>query len=144
MAEKLRLTVACGDYEIVRAIKEGTVKADGLDLVMLTGMGPRERHWRMARHAEFDICEGNVGAYFMERDHGVPLTALAVRVPPRVAPPGLLTRATVTPPLKLGSTLPNASRADTARPKPEPAANGLLLRGFDTHRELPSFRERTG
>ena len=67
MAEKLRLTVACGDYEIVRAIKEGTVKADGLDLVMLTGMGPRERHWRMARHAEFDICEANVGAYFMER-----------------------------------------------------------------------------
>jgi 4,5-dihydroxyphthalate decarboxylase len=35
---------------------------------MLTGMGPRERHWRMARHAEFDICEANVGAYFMERD----------------------------------------------------------------------------
>ena len=32
MAERLRLTVACGDYEIVRAIKEGTVKADGLDL----------------------------------------------------------------------------------------------------------------
>ena len=69
MEEKLRLTVACGDYEIVRAIKEGTVKADGLDLVMLTGMGPRERHWRMARHSEFDICEANVGAYFMERDH---------------------------------------------------------------------------
>jgi 4,5-dihydroxyphthalate decarboxylase len=78
MAEKLRLTVACGDYEIVRAIKEGTVKADGLDLVMLTGMGPRERHWRMARHAEFDICEANVGAYFMERDHGVALTAIPV------------------------------------------------------------------
>jgi 4,5-dihydroxyphthalate decarboxylase len=78
MAEKLRLTVACGDYEIVRAIKEGTVKADGLDLVMLTGMGPRERHWRMARHAEFDICEANVGAYFMERDHGVALTSIPV------------------------------------------------------------------
>jgi 4,5-dihydroxyphthalate decarboxylase len=78
MAERLRLTVACGDYEIVRAIKEGAVKADGLDLVMLTGMGPRERHWRMARHAEFDICEANVGAYFMERDHGVELTAIPV------------------------------------------------------------------
>lgn len=26
----------------------------------------------------------------------------------------------------------------------EPAANGLLLRGFDTHRELPAFRDRTG
>ena len=78
MADKLRLTVACGDYEIVRAIKEGTVKADGLDLVMLTGMWPRERHWRMARHSEFDICEANVGAYFMERDHGVALTSIPV------------------------------------------------------------------
>jgi 4,5-dihydroxyphthalate decarboxylase len=78
MAERLRLTVACGDYEIVRALKEGTVKADGLDLVMLTGMGPRERHWRMARKAEFDVCEANVGAYFMERDHGIPLTAIPV------------------------------------------------------------------
>ena len=70
MAGKLRLTVACGDYEIVRALKEGAVEADGLDLVMLTGMGPRERHWRMARKAEFDVCEANVGAYFMERDQG--------------------------------------------------------------------------
>jgi len=26
----------------------------------------------------------------------------------------------------------------------EPAANGLLLRGFDTHRELPPFGDRTG
>ena len=26
----------------------------------------------------------------------------------------------------------------------EPKANGLLLRGFDTHRELPGFRERFG
>jgi 4,5-dihydroxyphthalate decarboxylase len=68
MAEKLRLTVACGDYEIVRALKEGAVTADGLDLVMLTEMGPRERHWRMARKAEFDVCEANVGAYYMERD----------------------------------------------------------------------------
>src|SRR5262245_1735075 len=75
MAERLRLTVACGDYEIVRALKDGTVEADGLDLVMLTDMGPRERHWRMARKAEFDVCEANVGAYFMERDQGAPLTA---------------------------------------------------------------------
>jgi len=62
----------------VRALKEGAVKADGLDLVMLTGMGPRERHWRMARKAEFDVCEANVGAYFMERDHEIPLTAIPV------------------------------------------------------------------
>src|SRR6266446_4902136 len=78
MAGKVKLTVACGDYEIVRALKEGAVEADGLDLVMLTDMGPRERHWRMARKAEFDVCEANVGAYFMERDQGAPLTAIPV------------------------------------------------------------------
>ena len=78
MSGTLRLTMACGDYEIVRALKEGTVKAEGIELVMLTGMGSRERHWRMARKREFDICEVNVGAYFMERDHGDELSAIPV------------------------------------------------------------------
>src|SRR3974390_1176808 len=77
-AGRLRLTVACGDYEIVRALKEGAVEADGIELVMLTGMGPRERHWRMARKAEFDVCKANAGAYFMERAHGAALTAIPV------------------------------------------------------------------
>ena len=75
---KLRLTVACGDYEIVRALKDGVVQADGIELVMLTDMGPRERHWRLARKNEFDVCEENVGAYFMARDQGHPLTAIPV------------------------------------------------------------------
>src|SRR5258708_7216480 len=75
---KLRLTVACGDYDIVRALKEGTVEAGGLELIFLTDMGPRERHWRLARKMEFDVCEENVGAYFMARDRGDPVTALPV------------------------------------------------------------------
>ena len=41
MAGKVKLSVACGDYELVRALKEGAVEADGLELVMLTDMGPR-------------------------------------------------------------------------------------------------------
>ncbi|HLA20828.1 MAG TPA: ABC transporter substrate-binding protein [Pseudolabrys sp.] len=75
---KLKLTVACGDYDIVRAFKEGAVQADGLDLVFLTEMGPRERHWRMGRKHEFDVCEENVGAYYMIRGQGEPLTAIPV------------------------------------------------------------------
>ena len=43
---KLRLTVACGAYDIVKPLMEGAVEADGLDLTFLTDMGPRERHWR--------------------------------------------------------------------------------------------------
>jgi 4,5-dihydroxyphthalate decarboxylase len=74
----VKLTVACGDYDIVRAFKEGAVKADGLDLTFLTEMGPRERHWRMGRKHEFDVCEENVGAYYMIRDQGEPITAIPV------------------------------------------------------------------
>ncbi len=75
---KLRLTVACGDYEIVRALSDGTVQADGIELVMLTGMGSRERHWRMARKTEFDVCEINIGGYYMARDRGEALAAIPV------------------------------------------------------------------
>ena len=75
---KLRLTVACGDYDIARPLIEGAVKAEGLDLVFLSDMGPRERHWRMGRKHEFDVCEENVGAYFMIRDQDEPLTAIPV------------------------------------------------------------------
>ena len=49
-----------------------------------------------------------------------PLWAVTVSVPPRVAPPGLFKRATVTLPPKLGSTLPNGSSAETTSPNPLP------------------------
>jgi len=75
---KLKLTVAVGDYEIVRALSDGTVQADGIELIMLTGMSSRERHWRMARKAEFDVCEINIGGYYMARDRGEPLAAIPV------------------------------------------------------------------
>ena len=41
-------------------------------------MGPRERHWRLARKTEFDVCEENVGAYFIARDQKHPITAIPV------------------------------------------------------------------
>ena len=78
MSAKLKLSVACGDYEIIRALKDGTVQADGLELVILTSHGPRERHWRMARNLEYDVCEFNVGAYFMAREYGVAISSLPV------------------------------------------------------------------
>ena len=78
MATKIRLSVAVGDYEIIRALKEGLVEADGLELVVLTGHGPRERHWRMARNQEFDVCEFNVGGYLMSHDQNEPIAAIPV------------------------------------------------------------------
>ena len=78
MTERLKLTVACGDYEIVRALKEGAVRADGIELTLLTGMGSRERHWRMLRRLEFDVCELNVSGHFMAADQGLPLAGLPI------------------------------------------------------------------
>ena len=75
---KLRLTVACGAYDIVRPLIEGAVEAEGLELIFLSDMGPRERHWRMGRKHEFDVCEENVGAYYMIRDQGEALAAIPV------------------------------------------------------------------
>ena len=59
MSKRLALSFACGDYEITRPLIDGTVEPDGIDLRVLTGAGSRERHWRMARHNEYDVCEFN-------------------------------------------------------------------------------------
>ena len=50
---KLRLTIATGDYDLIRPLKEGLVEAGGIELIFLTDMGPRERHWRLARKTEW-------------------------------------------------------------------------------------------
>ena len=78
MSKKLELSFACGDYEITRPLIEGAVQPDGIDLTVLTGAGSRERHWRMARANEYDVCEFNACAYFMARDRGAPWTAIPV------------------------------------------------------------------
>ena len=78
MANNIPLTLATGDYEIIRAIKEGIVKPDGIDLTVLTDMDNRTRHWRMARNREFDICEFSWSSYLLEKDKGTDLTAIPV------------------------------------------------------------------
>jgi 4,5-dihydroxyphthalate decarboxylase len=78
MSKKLALSLACGDYEITRPLIEGTVEPDGIDLTVLAGAGSRERHWRMARNSEYDVCEFNACAYFMARDRGAKWNALPV------------------------------------------------------------------
>ncbi|MGB8038867.1 MAG: hypothetical protein WCF39_12435 [Pseudolabrys sp.] len=39
MPKKLALTLACGDYDIVRPLLKGRVEVDGVDLTILTDMG---------------------------------------------------------------------------------------------------------
>lgn len=78
MSRKLQLTLACGDYEIVRALKDGTVEPDGIELNVLTDMDSSSRHWRMLRNSEFDVCELSGSSYLMAKDRGRPFTAIPV------------------------------------------------------------------
>ena len=75
---KLALTLACGEYEIVRALMEGTVKPDGVDLNVLTAMDSSTRHWRFLRNREFDMAEVSCSSYLVARDQGVPIDAIPV------------------------------------------------------------------
>jgi 4,5-dihydroxyphthalate decarboxylase len=78
MSHKVHLTLACGDYESIRALKEGTVKADGIELTVLTDMTSDIRHWRMIRNREFDVAELSMSNYLMARYTGLPFVAIPV------------------------------------------------------------------
>lgn len=74
---KVRLSFACGDYELTRPLVEGTVKPAGIELVELTMTAP-ERHWRMMLFEEFDICEFSMGSYLICKEAGRNFTAIPV------------------------------------------------------------------
>jgi 4,5-dihydroxyphthalate decarboxylase len=72
------LTLACGDYEITRPLKEGSVKPEGIDLNVLTGMDSTTRHWRFLRNKEFDVAEVSCSSYLVARDRGMPIEGIPV------------------------------------------------------------------
>lgn len=78
MSRKILLTLACGDYEIVRALKEGDVKPDGIELTVLTDMDSNVRHWRFLRNRDFDMAEVSCLSYMLARDQGLPFWAIPV------------------------------------------------------------------
>lgn len=78
MTRRIPLTLACGDYEIVRPIKEGVVRPDGLELTMLTEMDSASRHWRFLRNGEFDMAEFSCSSYLAAFDRGLPVRAIPV------------------------------------------------------------------
>src|SRR3970040_539878 len=78
MSKKLHLTLACGDYEIVRALTDGSVAPDGIELTVLTDMTSDIRHWRMIRKREFDVAELSMSNYLAAKFQGQPFTAIPV------------------------------------------------------------------
>jgi len=78
MPKKLSLTLACGDYEIVRPLIDGKVEVDGVDLTILTDMDSATRHWRFLRYGEFDVAEVSSSSYLAARDNDWPFRAIPV------------------------------------------------------------------
>jgi 4,5-dihydroxyphthalate decarboxylase len=74
---KLKLTLACGDYDFLRPLINGEIQPQGVELNVLTMPSP-ERHGRMLRHEEFDVCELSLIAYLVSRDKGCHYNAIPV------------------------------------------------------------------
>jgi 4,5-dihydroxyphthalate decarboxylase len=74
---RLKLSLACGAYDLLRPLMEGAVTPAGIDLNVLTMASP-ERHGRMLRHEEFDVCELSLIAYLVAQDQGRAFKAIPV------------------------------------------------------------------
>ena len=59
---KLRLSLACWNYDRTRALLDGSVQPDGIDLVYLD-MPVEETFFRMLRNREFDVAELSLSSY---------------------------------------------------------------------------------
>ncbi|MGW5432763.1 ABC transporter substrate-binding protein [Streptomyces sp. NPDC004059] len=75
---RLHLTFACGDYDRTRAVEEGTVRPDGIDLTYLR-LPVEETFFRMMRHQEFEVAELSLSSYVLSlRADPAPFVALPV------------------------------------------------------------------
>lgn len=75
----LDLTLATGEYDLTLPLSNGTVDPPGINFTTLHYPSP-ERHWRMLRHQEFDVCEMSLGSYLTSRSRAdeFPFTAITV------------------------------------------------------------------
>ena len=80
---KLRLTLACWNYDRTSALVDERVRPDGIDLNCLN-MPVEETFFRMLRHREFDLAEMSLSSYTM---------SLFQPAPPFVAIPVFPSRA---------------------------------------------------
>ena len=75
--ERLRLTLSCNEYDRTRFLVDGTVKAEGLDLTVVS-LPSEQRHARFSRDLEFDVCELQMGVFLGWMARGAPFTAIPV------------------------------------------------------------------
>jgi 4,5-dihydroxyphthalate decarboxylase len=74
---KLSLSFACWDYDRMRALRDGRVEVDGVDL-NYQQLEVEETFFRMLRYREFDACEMSLSSYCLSKFKGDPFIAIPV------------------------------------------------------------------
>ena len=75
---KLKLSFGCWNYDRTRALMDGSVVPDGIDLNYLD-MPVEETFFRMLRHQEFDVAELSLSSYTVSMfNHARPFVAIPV------------------------------------------------------------------
>ncbi|HEX3061116.1 MAG TPA: hypothetical protein VHP55_00545 [Usitatibacter sp.] len=79
---KLKLSLGCWNYDRTRALADGRVRPDGIELTYLD-MPVEETFFRMLRHQEFDVAELSLSSYtvslFREKKHFIAIPVFPSR-----------------------------------------------------------------
>ena len=67
----LNLSFACWDYDRVKALQDGTIRPEGIDLNFLP-LRVEETFFRALRNREFDLCELSLSSYTLTLDDPEP------------------------------------------------------------------------
>lgn len=68
---RLSLSFACWDYDRMRALQDGRVRPEGIDLNFLS-LPVEETFYRQARYREFDVSEMSLSSYLLTLDEDEP------------------------------------------------------------------------
>ena len=75
----LSLSMGCGPYDRMEALRYGHISPDGIELNYQTVMNPHHIFARMVATEEFDISEMSTSLYLTQRGRGIfPFTAIPV------------------------------------------------------------------
>jgi 4,5-dihydroxyphthalate decarboxylase len=75
---RLTLSVGLADHDLNRALIDGQVKSDDLDLDVVWHLEDGERHARMLKDGAFDACEFSFANYLIAKSQGRPLCGVPV------------------------------------------------------------------
>ncbi len=123
----IKLTLACGDYDRTRALWDGRVTPEGVDLTYIR-LTPADIFFRMLQYNEFDISEMSLSNYLTELSGGSPRF---IAIP--VFPSRFFRHSCVFVNRKAGIKTPQDLKGKKVGTLEYSLTAGLFIRGFLQH-----------